>query len=204
MRSGTVLRCVRGVHFHHKSVPFPHRIAILDPPCSATVRRCVVGAHFHYECVPFPHRIAILDRPRSVAVLRCVRGAHYQLSLAAPGCPWLLLGCSWAAPGLLLGCSWAAPGLLLAAPGCSWLPLAASGCSWLLLAGPGCSWLPLSAPGCFWLLLMPTVDPMKTICLKFYIGIIPETSECRRIELEPRRGAPGGEGPAAGGRAEVR
>jgi hypothetical protein len=101
-----------------------------NPSQSGKVLRCVRGAHFDYKCAPLLHRIATLDPSRSGTVLRCVRGAHFQLpwlSLGAPGCPWLLLGCSRAAPGcswLLLGCSW----LFLAAPGCLWLLLVVSGC----------------------------------------------------------------------------
>jgi hypothetical protein len=106
-RSRAVLRCVRGVHFHHKRAPLLHRIATLYPPRSIALLRCVWGAHFQLPWL-------------SLAAPGCPLAAP-GLLLAAPGCSWLLL----AAPG----CPW----LLMAAPGCSWLPLAAPGCLWLLL-----------------------------------------------------------------------
>jgi hypothetical protein len=45
-----------------------------------------------------------------------------------------------------------------------------------------CSWLPLAAPGCLWLLLISTVDPKKTTCLRSYAGII-SISSINRISI---------------------
>jgi hypothetical protein len=86
--SMTVWNAVRGVHFHHRCAPLPHRIATLYPPRSITVLRCVRGAHCQRPWLS-------LAAPAA------------GFSWAAPGCSWLLLaahGCSWlplAAPGCL-------------------------------------------------------------------------------------------------------